>query len=69
MRDRLRMLEEEYNDVETRARYIAWLASRGDDAQARRQFDDLAKAARHWNSHAKSINREWMTLAQSSLEP
>lgn len=57
-----------YNDVETRARYIAWLASRGNAAQASRHFEDLAKAARHWNSHAKSINREWLMLAESSLK-
>jgi hypothetical protein len=58
-----------YNDVETRARYIAWLASRGAREQARGHFDDLAKAARHWNPHARSLNREWMALAESSLKP
>jgi hypothetical protein len=57
-----------YNDVETRARYIAWLASRGNAAQAHRHLEDLLKAARHWNSHARSINREWLTLAESSLK-
>jgi hypothetical protein len=57
-----------YNDVETRARYIAWLASRGDGAQARRHLEDLLKAARHWNSHARSMNREWVQLAESSLK-
>jgi hypothetical protein len=57
-----------YNDVETRARYIAWLSSRGDAATARRHFDDLAKAARHWNAHARSMNREWMALAEQSVK-
>jgi hypothetical protein len=57
-----------YNDVETRARYIAWLAARGAQDQARRHFDDLAKAARHWNPHARSVNREWMALAEASVK-
>jgi hypothetical protein len=56
-----------YNTVEARARYIAWLAQQGDAAAARRQWDELQQAARHWNSHARSINREWMRLAGDAV--
>ncbi|MBS75134.1 hypothetical protein [Variovorax sp.] len=52
-----------YNTVEARARYVAWLAQQGDGAAAQRQWDELQQAARHWNSHARSVNREWMRLA------
>lgn len=56
-----------YNTVETRARYIAWLAQQGDAASAQRQWDELQQAARHWNSHARNINREWMRLAGDAV--
>ncbi|MGZ5195560.1 MAG: hypothetical protein ACXWJM_11630 [Ramlibacter sp.] len=57
-----------YNNVETRARYIAWLAAQGDQAKATHHLDDLLKAAKHWSAHARAINREWLTMAQSSLK-
>jgi hypothetical protein len=57
-----------YNNVETRARYIAWLAAQGDVATASHHLDDLLKAAGHWSAHARSINREWLTLAQGSVK-
>lgn len=57
----------QYNTVETRARYIAWLARQGDAAGAQRQWDELQQAARHWNSHARSVNREWMRLAGDAV--
>ncbi|MBG9387145.1 hypothetical protein [Caenimonas aquaedulcis] len=57
-----------YNNVETRARYIAWLAQQGDTARASTLMEDLQKAARHWSSHARDINREWIALAQGSLK-
>jgi hypothetical protein len=57
-----------FNDVETRARYIAWLASKGDAEQARRHFEEFDKAAKHWPSHARALNREWMAMAQSSVK-
>ena len=56
-----------YNTVETRARYIAWLALQGDATGAQRQWDELQQAARHWNSHAQSVNREWMRLAGDAV--
>lgn len=56
-----------YNTVEARARYIAWLAQQGDAAGAQRQWDELQQAARHWNSHARSVNREWMRLAGDTV--
>ena len=56
-----------YNTVEARARYIAWLAQQGDTAGAQRQWDELQQAARHWNSHARSVNREWMRLAGDAV--
>ncbi|MBB3637241.1 hypothetical protein [Variovorax atrisoli] len=56
-----------YNTVEARARYIAWLAQQGDAAGAQRQWDELQQAARHWNSHARSVNREWMQLAGDAV--
>jgi len=42
---------------------VAWLAQQGDGAAAQRQWDELQQAARHWNSHARSVNREWIRLA------
>ena len=57
----------QYNTVETRARYIAWLAEQGDSTGAQRQWDELQQAARHWNSHARSVNREWMRLAGDAV--
>lgn len=56
-----------YNTVEARARYIAWLAQQGDTAGAQRQWDELQQAARHWNPHARSVNREWMRLAGDAV--
>ena len=56
-----------YNTVEARARYFAWLAQQGDTAGAQRQWDELQQAARHWNSHARSVNREWMRLAGDAV--
>ncbi|HEX7867415.1 MAG TPA: hypothetical protein VF555_20825 [Variovorax sp.] len=56
-----------YNTVEARARYIAWLAQQGDATSAQRQWDELQQAARHWNSHARSVNREWMQLANDAV--
>lgn len=56
-----------YNGIETRARYIAWLAAQGDGAKASHQLDDLLKAARHWPAHARSLNREWLALAEGSV--
>jgi hypothetical protein len=57
-----------YNNVETRARYIAWLAAQGEAAKASHHLDDLLKAAKHWSAHARTINREWLALAQGSLK-
>jgi hypothetical protein len=57
-----------FNTVETRARYIAWLAAQGDAATASHHLDDLLKAAKHWNAHARSVNREWLALAQGSVK-
>ena len=56
-----------YNTVETRARYIAWLAQQGDAAGAQRHWNELQPAARHWNSHARSVNRVWMRLAGDAV--
>jgi len=58
-----------YNNIETRARYIAWLAAQGDQAKATHHLDDLLKRAKHWPAHARTINREWLAMAQSSLKP
>lgn len=57
----------QYNTVEIRARFIAWLAQQGDATGAQRRWDELQQAARHWNSHARSINREWMRLAGDAV--
>jgi hypothetical protein len=57
-----------YNNVETRARYIAWLAAQGNLTQASHHLDDLLKAAGHWSPHARTINREWLALAQGSVK-
>ena len=57
----------QYNTVETRARYIAWLAEQGDATGAQRHWNELQQAARHWNSHARSVNREWMRLAEGAV--
>ena len=59
----------QYNTVEARARYIAWLAQQGDATGAQRQWNELQQAARHWNSHARSVNREWMRLAEDATRP
>ena len=53
---------------EARARYIAWLAQQGDAASAERRCSELQQAARHWNSHARSVNREWMRLAGDAVQ-
>jgi hypothetical protein len=58
-----------YNNVEIRARYIAWLAAQGETTTASRHLEDLLKAARHWPSHARTLNRDWLELAQASLKP
>jgi hypothetical protein len=58
----------QYNTVEARARYIAWLAQQGDAATAQRHWGELQQAARHWNSHARSVNREWMRLAGDAVQ-
>ncbi|MDR6453804.1 hypothetical protein [Variovorax paradoxus] len=58
----------QYNTVEARARYIAWLAEQGDATSAQRQWSELQQAARHWNSHARSVNREWMRLAGDAAQ-
>ncbi|PBI84630.1 hypothetical protein BKP43_52100 [Variovorax boronicumulans] len=57
-----------YNTVETRARYIAWLAQQGDTAGAQRHWNELQQAARHWNAHARGVNREWMRLAGDAVQ-
>ncbi len=59
----------QYNTVEARARYIAWLAQQGDATGAQRQWNELQQAARRWNSHARSVNREWMRLAEDATRP
>ena len=59
----------QYNTVEARARYIAWLAQQGDATGAQRQWNERQQAARHWNSHARSVNREWMRLAEDATRP
>ncbi|KQX20594.1 hypothetical protein [Variovorax sp. Root434] len=56
-----------YNTVEARASYVVWLAQQGDAAAAQRQWDELQQAARHWNSHARSVNREWMRQAGDAI--
>ena len=58
----------QYNTVEARARYIAWLAQQGDTTSAQRQWSELQQAARHWNSHARSVNREWLRLAGDAVQ-
>jgi len=58
----------QYNTVEARALYIAWLAQQGDTAGAQRRWNELQQAARHWNSHARSVNREWMRLAGDAVQ-
>lgn len=57
-----------YNNVEIRARYIAWLAAQGDAERAAHQLEDLRSAARHWSSHARSINREALAAGSAYAE-
>lgn len=57
-------------DAEAKCRYADWLAATGqaaDTAQAQAYYQDIVRDSRHWHSHAKSVNKEWLRKAQSSL--
>lgn len=57
-----------HNTVEARARFIVWLALQGETGAAQQQLEALRGAAKHWPSHARSINRDWMRMAEAALK-
>jgi hypothetical protein len=53
--------------AEAKLRYGQWLAGRNEFAKAREQFEAIQQDAKHWTSHAKSFNKQWLRDAESAL--
>ncbi len=55
---------------EVKCFYADWLTARNngeDRAKAHSLYEEVVRDSRHWHSHAKSINREWLRHAQRAL--
>ncbi len=52
---------------EAKCRYAQWLEKRGQTSQAIALYKEVIADSRHWHHHAKSINKEWLNLAEQGL--
>jgi hypothetical protein len=54
-------------DPEAKCRYADWLLKQGEPGTARSFYQEIIADSRHWHSHAKSMNKEWLRRAQAAL--
>ena len=57
-------------DPEPKCRFADWLVkqdSPADRQRARALYEDIVSDAKHWHSHARSLNREWLRRAKEGL--
>jgi hypothetical protein len=55
---------------EPRCRFAEWLVMQGNPAdrqRARALYEEIISDAKHWHSHARSLNREWLQRAKEGL--
>ncbi|QDQ26036.1 hypothetical protein FNU76_06565 [Chitinimonas arctica] len=58
------------SDPEPKCHFADWLMARQDPAdqdRARALYEEIIKDSRHWHSHAKSINKEWLQRARAGV--
>ncbi len=57
-------------DPEPKCRYADWLVVQGSEEDRRRAraiYEEIVSDAKHWHSHARSLNREWLRRAKDGL--
>ena len=57
-------------DPEPKCRFADWLVKQdgpADRQRARALYEDIVSDAKHWHSHARSLNREWLRRAKEGL--
>ncbi|MBL8508544.1 hypothetical protein [Chitinimonas sp. JJ19] len=58
------------SDPEPKCRYADWLSGHdhpADQARASHLYQEIVLDSRHWHSHAKSLNKQWLQQAQAAL--
>jgi hypothetical protein len=56
-------------DAEAKCRYADWLSTQADAADQQRAkalYADILNDSRHWHSHAKAMNKEWLKRAEAA---
>lgn len=66
-REQFEQLVVYFNGPEAKCRYAEWLAQHGEAERARTLYQEVIKAARHWSSHAKSLQNQWLRQAQDGV--
>jgi len=59
---------ERFGSTEAKARYAIWAASVKDLALANRLYEDIASLERHWNAHARSLNRPLLQQVEKAIK-
>ena len=55
------------NGPEPLIRYDEWLRNKGRNADAARLYQQVVDDARHWPSHTKSLQKDWLRQAREAL--
>jgi hypothetical protein len=56
------------NGPEPLIRYAQWLRDRGRNVDAGRLYEQIIKDAKHWPSHTRSLQKDWLRQARDGLE-
>lgn len=58
---------ERFGSTEAKARYAIWAVSVNDMVLAKRLYEDIASLERHWNAHARSLNRPLLLQVEKAI--
>jgi len=58
---------ERFGSIEAKSHYAIWAAKTNDVARAKKIYEELMHSQRHWNSHARSINRPLLQQVEKAI--
>jgi hypothetical protein len=56
-------------DAEAKCRYADWLSTQADETdrtRAKALYAEIVSDSRHWHSHARAMNKEWLKRAEAA---
>lgn len=56
-----------FGSVESRAEYALWALNVGDHVTAKAQYEEIAKAMKHWTKHTRSINKPIVSRLETAF--